>query len=190
MKNTRKYYHITLILHTQNRWLCLMFSYRTAVRFHFRHVGLFCKWHVLQACHWSPFSLLFHLLPIFGNFGWVGWRVFPWFYPKMTPCSSLTTTHHGVNFGWVFLFILLSIIAIPNEDITEGISSFSFSMKMCSICKLDTSVYKWTLFLDKLRKWYTMLGYLCLHVHTSLNCFYFSSCVPVYPLICSLLVTK
>jgi len=148
----------------------------------------------------SLFSVIFPsflVLSLFFNsffqdfqIGWVSWRVFPWFYPKMTPCSSLTTTHHGVNFGWVFLFILLSIIAIPNEDITEGISSFSFSMKMCSICKLDTSVYQWTLFLDKLRKWYTMLGYLCLHVHTSLNCFYFSSCVPVYPLICSLLVTK
>jgi len=71
MKNTRKHYHITLILHTQNRWLCLMFSYRTAVRFHFQHDSLFWKWHVLQDCHWSPFSLLFHLLPIFPI----------WYYP-------------------------------------------------------------------------------------------------------------
>ena len=145
----------------------------------------------------SLFLLLFWYYPCFSTsyfqvfqIGWVGWRVFPWFFPKMTPCYSLTITHHGVNFGWVFLFISLSIIVIPNEDKTEGFCSFSFSMKICSICKLDTSVYKGTFFLDKLRKWYTMLGYLCLHVHTSLNCFYFSSCVPVYPLICSLLVTK
>ena len=83
----------------------------------------------IQACHWSLFSLLFtsslfsilfwyylyFLTSFFQVFqiGWVGWRVFPRFYPKMTPCYSLTTTHHGVNFGWVFLFILLSIIAIP-----------------------------------------------------------------------------
>ena len=143
---------------------------------------------------WSMIISGLPLIPIFPTFSpppyfpYFSRRVFPRFYPKMTTCSSLTATHHGVNFGWVFLLILLSIIAIPNEDITEGISSFSFSMKMGSICKLDTSVYQWTLFLDKLRKWYTILRYLCLHVHKSLNCFYFSSCVPLYLHICSLLV--
>ena len=92
--------------------------------------------------------------------------------------------------GEYFSSFYYQSLRFPTNIQLRDFAPFLFSMKMCSICKLDTSVYKWTLFLDKLRKWYTMLGYLCLHVHTSLNCFYFSSCVPVYPLICSLLVTK